>query len=132
MSTLRTGSRLAHNGLNYVLANDTGLVTYRTTAATGLTMKVFTTSATSDATGGVTIGLPVGYFTTVHYVDAVCVRDSASPTVATFAMLRSFTTTSVSVQCFESKTTGVLLGGSIEGLELATAALMVQLMVIGV
>lgn len=132
MSTLRTGSKLAHNGINYVLADDPGLHVYRTVSATGLVMKVHTDMQTSNATGAYTFGLPTGYFTTINSVQVSCLRNTADPTLAAFAMVRSFTTSSVIVQCFESKTTGVLLGGSIEGLELATTALNIQLLVIGV
>lgn len=132
MTTLRTGSRLAHNGVNYLLDTDPGRVTYRTAAATGLSPKIYTDSKTSDTTGAISFGLPTGYFTTINYVSAVCVRDTVTPGLATFALVRSHTTSSVTVQCFESRTSGILIGGTAEGLELATVALTVQLLVIGV
>lgn len=132
MSNVRTGSRLAHNGIQYLLANDPGTVTYRTTALTGLSPKIFTAMVASNATGAVTIGLPTSYFTTVLFAEANCVRDTADPAFGTFAMIRSFTTSQVVVQCFESKNTGILLGGTVEGLELATSSLNIQLLVIGV
>lgn len=132
MSTLRTGSKLAHNGVNYVLADDVGLNVYRTSGATGLVLKLYTDVQTSSTTGALTFALPAGYFTTVNSVQASCIRNTADPTLAAFAMVRSFSTTSVVVQCFESKNTGVLLGGNVEGLELATAALSIHLMVVGV
>lgn len=125
MSALRTGSRLAHNGVNY------SLLQYRN-IATVYDPKIYTDSKATDATGAYTFTLPAGYFTALHYTDVTCVRDTNNPAFGTFAMVRSFTTTSVVVQCFESKNTGVLLGGNIEGLEVATSALTVQLFAIGV
>lgn len=132
MSNVRTGSRLAHNGIQYLLANDPGTVTYRTSTQTGLSPKVFTAMVASDATGAVTIGLPTSYFTSILFAEANCVRDTANPALGAFAMIRSFTTSQVVVQCFESKNSGVLIGGFIEGLELATSALNIQLLVIGI
>lgn len=132
MTSLRTGSRLAHNGVQYLLDSDPGRVTYRTGTATNLSPKIFSTSVSTDASGAVSIGLPTGYFTTINYVSATAIRDTASPTLATFAMVRSYTLSAVAVQCFESKTTGMLIGGVAEGMELTTAAVVVMLMVIGV
>lgn len=95
-------------------------------------LRIWTYNGASSATGALTITIPAGAYTTVLNVCATCVRDTNNPQFATFAMVRSFTNTSVVIQCFESKTTGVLLGGSIEGLELATSSLMVNVTVFGV
>lgn len=131
MSQIRDGSRASFNGLRYVLENDTGLVQYRTPTITGITPKIFTDVQTTNATGAYTFAIPSGYFTGIGYAAATAVRDTNNPSLAAFAMVRTYTLTSVTVQVFESKLTGVLLGGTIEGLELATGAVTVQLFVIG-
>lgn len=132
MGQLRTGSRASFNGVRYLLETDPGKLTYRTATQTDLTPKAYTDIKIADATtGAVTFGLPTGYFTGIGYVDANVVRDSADPRVATFCMIRNWSTSSVTVQCFESKTTPILLGGTIEGLEIATGSFYVTLFVIG-
>lgn len=132
MSSLRTGSRLSHGGAQYVLATDPGQVTYRTVAATGLSPKIFTDSQNTNTSGALTFGLPVGYFTAINFVESQVVRDTNNPALGAFAMVRSYTTSSVTVQVFESKLSGVLLGGTVEGLELGTTAMQINLLVIGV
>lgn len=130
MSQLRDASRGGFNGVNYALSTE--LAVYRTATQTGLVPKIYTDALATSATGAVTFGLPASYFTTLNSIQATVVRNTADPALATFAMVRSYTATSVVVQCFESKNTGVLLGGNIEGLELTSAAVVVMLMVIGV
>ncbi len=132
MSSLRTGSRLAHGAAQYVLSSDPGQVTYRTAALTNLNPKIFTDAQTTNATGALNFGLPTGYFSVIYAVQAQAIRDTANPTLAAFALVRGYNLDVVTVQVFESKTTPILLGGNVEGIELATTAVLVQLMVIGV
>lgn len=94
-------------------------------------MMVWTTTGTTNATGAITFTIPAGAFTTIYTVHADAVRDTANPALGCFAMIRSYSTTAVTVQVFESKNTGVLLGGNIEGLEVATTAVTVLLTVLG-
>ncbi len=107
---------------------------YRNAATAGLALKVYTAEGVTTATGEVSIDLPAGYFTAVHWAGPMPVRDTAAPTSATFAQLRSLSTSKVVAQCFESKTTGVLiLNTMVEGLEaVATAGITVKLLVVGV
>lgn len=133
MSQLRTGSRLSHGGTRYLLETDPGAVVYRNgTSTTNLAMKEWTHALATNVTGAVTFTLPVGLFTTIQYISPVVIRDSADPTLATFAMVRSYSTTSIVIQCFESKTSGVLIGGVIEGLDVTSAAVAVMIKVTGV
>lgn len=133
MSQVRTGSRLSHGGAQYLLETDPGALIYRTgTSPTHLQQKQWTDSKSSDGNGAVTFTLPAGFFTAIHFIDLNVMRDSADPRFATFCMLRSFTLTQAVAQCFESKTSGVLLGGVIEGLETATASVAVMIRVTGV
>lgn len=108
--------------------------TFRNGATPGLMLKVYTDTAVTNASGAVTFTLPAGYFTSVFSADATAVRDTNNPVSATFAQVRAFSTTSVSVQCFESRTTGVLLlNTNVEGLEAgSTAGITVQLVTLGV
>lgn len=92
---------------------------------------LYTATGTTNATGAITFAIPAGTFDTVYGAHAQAVRDTASPAFACFAVVRSFTTTSVVVQVFESKMTGVVLGGNVEGLELSTSATTVLLTVLG-
>ncbi len=105
-------------------------VTYRNGLTTSGTLKVYTDVMTTNATGAVTFILPSGYFSSLGYVDAVAQRDTVDPAKACFAQVRSIGVDQIAVQVFESKTTGMLLGGVAEGLELATSAL-VRLLVFG-
>lgn len=110
-----------------------GTGTYSSDAISGLVMapRLFTDAATTNATGQVTFTLPPNYFTTVTMAYPAVVRDTTAPASATFAMLRSISPTAVVAQCFESKTTGVLIGGTIEGLEASGAGIQVLLTVTG-
>lgn len=105
---------------------------YRHGATTGLNLKIYTASEVTSANGAVTFTIPAGYFSTVTWADPVVIRDTNVPANATFAQVRSLSTTSCVVQCFESKTTGVLLLNTmVEGLELSGAGITVQLAVYG-
>ncbi len=94
-------------------------------------LKLFTTSGTTNTSGGITFGIPVGTFTTVYFAQATAVRNTASAASACFALVRSVTASTVVVQVFESATTGILLGGTVEGLEATTTATTVLLQVVG-
>ena len=115
-------------------ATGAGGPAYRNSGSAGqLRAKVYTASGTTDATGNVTFNLPAGYFTTVHTATPTVVRNTNDHTLGTFATVRTAGAGQVVVQCFESKTSGVLLGGVIEGLEAtATAGITVTLVVFGV
>lgn len=132
MSNKNNASRQQFNGQPYVLDNDVRLHRYQHGATANLLLKVYTATGASAANGGYTFTLPAGYFTTIYNASASVVRDSLDPAYATFAMVRSISTTSVVVHTFESKTTGVLLGGTIEGLESCGGGQNIQLMVFGV
>lgn len=133
MSVRQTGSRLSHSGTRYLLETDPGALIYRNgVSTTNLQQKQWTDSKTTDTNGAVTFTIPTGLFTTIHFIDLSVMRDTANPALGTFITLRSFTLTSASAQCFESKNSGVLVGGFIEGLELATAALVAMIRVTGV
>ncbi len=99
--------------------------TYVTTS--NVQMDMYATSGTTDATGAITFTLPAGMFGSVFSVQVQAVRDTVNPTTACFALVRSFSATSVVVQVFESKTNS--FGG--EGLEKTAAATVVTLAVFG-
>jgi hypothetical protein len=95
-------------------------------------LSLYTTSATTDATGAVTIPMPAGTFSVAYAAFATVVRDTADPTLACFAMVRSFSASAVVVQVFESNTTtNIKSGGSAEGLAKPTSATTVLLTVFG-
>ncbi len=132
MADKKNATRQGFNGVRYALENDTRFATYQAGLSGQVPLRLYTDGAgTTNATGGVTFTLPSNYFTVVYGAVATAVRNSADPTMATFAMVRSWSSTSVVVQVFESKTSGVLLGGIIEGLEASGAGIPVQLMVFG-
>ncbi len=133
MTNKRFGSWPSFNNKKVLLDGDPGQVIYRHGAvATDLRLKVWTGSQPSDLTGGTTFSIPAGYFSTVYTAHADCVRDTVNPQFATFAMVRNVTTTSLVVQCFESRTTNTLLLSQAEGLELATSSLTIMVTVFGV
>lgn len=95
-------------------------------------LQLYTTSATTDATGAVTFTLPAGLYGVVYAAFATVVRDTVDPTTAAFAVVRSLSATNVLVQVFESHTTtNIKAGGSAEGLEKSSAAMTVLLTVFG-
>jgi hypothetical protein len=95
-------------------------------------LQLYTTSATTDTTGSAIIALPAGLFSVVYAAFATAVRDNPDPTAACFALVRSYSATSVVVQIFESHTTtGIKSGGSAEGLEATASATTVLLTVFG-
>lgn len=114
---IRDASRREFNGRPYLVGQ--------------VAMTVYATNGTTNATGALTLTLPAGLFTGIYAVHADTVRNSADPTVACFAQVRSFSTSTVVIQVFESRTSGVLLGGTTEGLELASGAVAVTCTVIG-
>lgn len=137
MASLRDNARRTFGGTRYMLETDPGNTIYRNGNMAGnstanLAMKVYTANGASSANGAVTFTLPTGFFSSINYVELNCMRDTADPLYGTFCMLRSVTLTTVIGQCFEGKTTPMLLGGIAEGLELATSSLIVMLKVTGV
>lgn len=87
---------------------------------------------TTSTSGALTFTLAAGLFpTAIVAVHAQVVRDTAAPASAAFALVRTYTTTSVVVQVFESKTTSIALGGTVEGLEATTSATVVSITVFG-
>ncbi len=93
--------------------------------------RVWFTSGVTSATGALTINLAVNAFTQVLGVQCTPVRNTADPTLACFALVRSYNASQIVIQVFESKTTGMLLGGMAEGMELATSAITVLVTVFG-
>ena len=122
MSNKRFGSWPSYNGKKVLLDGEPGQVVYRNGfSGPDLRLKVWTDSAVTSGTGGINFSMPAGFFSAVHSVNADCLRDSVNPTFGAFAMVRTVTTTSIVVQCFESKTTNTLLLSQAEGLELASS-----------
>lgn len=91
----------------------------------------YVTSGTTDSSGTVTFTIPAGTFATVTAAVPAVVRNTSTPSAFAWAFVRSQTATSVVVQVAESKTTGVLIGGTIEGAEAAPAGVTVTLVVYG-
>lgn len=98
-------------------------------AMSNIQLTVYNAIGVSDATGSLTFTLPAGLFTSVITVQAQTVRDTVTPATACFACVRSFSTTQVVVQVFESKTSSIQ---SIEGLEKTSVATTVLLNVFGI
>lgn len=105
---------------------------YAYQTATPLAGKELVMTGTTAAGGGVTFNLPASYFTTVHAAFVQAVRNTADPTLACFAVVRTKGPSQVVVQVFESKSTGVLIGGVIEGIEASPAGITVDLWVKGI
>ncbi len=121
------------NGKKVLLENEPGQAVYRHgSTATDLRLKVWTDAQVSNATGALTFTPPANYFTAVNSVSVQIVRNTADPTLAAFAMVRSATATAIAVQVFESKTSNTLLLSITEGLEVATSAIPMFITVFGV
>lgn len=93
--------------------------------------KTWSGEQSTNASGIATFALPAGYFTTVHVAHATPLRNTAAPGSFCFGFVVSRSATSVVVQVAESKQTGVLVGGVIEGLEASPAGIAVMLTVHG-
>ncbi len=65
----------------------------------------------------VTFNISAAGFTTVGNVQATAFSNGATVTTAPIAVVTAKSTTSITVSLFESKNTGVLIGGNVEGLE---------------
>ena len=65
----------------------------------------------------VTFNISAAGFTTVGNVQATAFLNGATVTTAPIAVVTAKSTTSITVSLFESKNTGVLIGGNVEGLE---------------
>lgn len=122
------GTRRQWNGLKYAVSSEVPV--YRNGANVGVP-KFYTTSA-SAVVGGVTFTLPAGYFTAVHTVIPTAVRDTTDARYACFATVRQFSTSTVVVAVWDSKTSVTLIGSVTEGLELSPDAATVLLTVIGI
>lgn len=94
-------------------------------------LNLYTTSGTTNAAGAVTVPLPPGMFSVVYAAFAVAVRDTTDPALACFALVRSYSATSVVVQVFESAGTTMRANAYFEGLTPATTATTVLLTVFG-
>ncbi len=94
-------------------------------------LKVWSGVGTTSATGEVTFTLPTSYFAEVHTAQATVFRNTTNITEYAFAFVRSLSTTSLVVRVGESKTTGVLIGGTIEGAEATGAGITVHASVFG-
>lgn len=114
---MRDANRSTFNGDTYVTGSQA--------------MKFHIANGTTSATGALTVTIPAGVFTTVLAVVANPLRNTTDPTTACFAVVRSFSATQVVIQVFESKSTGVLLGGNVEGLEATSTATVVSVLVVG-
>lgn len=114
---MRDANRSTFNGDPYIVGS--------------VPLKIYATNGTSSANGALTFTIPAGVFTNVYAATATAVRNTADPALACFALVRSATPTQVVVQVFESKTSGVLLGGVVEGLEATASATVVALTVFG-
>jgi hypothetical protein len=122
------GTRRHWNDHPYAITPDVPV--YRHEATTGLVLKTYTAHGNAPA-GAVTFTLPAGYFTAVHSVIATAVRDTTDARYAVFATVRTYTTSSVVVAVWDSKTSVTLLGSVTEGLELSPNAASVLLTVFG-
>lgn len=115
---MRDGSWRDMNGSPYVVCD--------------VRARIYSASGTTNTAGQLTFTLPAGFFTAILSVQAQAVRNSTAATQACFAQVLTYNQTSVAVAVFESKTTGVLLGGTVEGLEPTPSATSVLLTVIGI
>jgi hypothetical protein len=114
------------------LSNNPLALTVATPSGAVLGPKMFTGAATTDSTGSVTFTWPTGFFTSILSAQATVERNTTDVTRASFCWVSEWNMTRAIVRVAESKTSGVLLGGSIEGIELAGAGILVHAMVIGV
>lgn len=95
-------------------------------------LQLYTTSATTDATGAAVVALPAGLYSVVYAAFAAAQRDTTDPTLACFVQVRSFSASAVVLQVFESNTTlNIKSGGSAEGLARSTSPTTVLLTVFG-
>jgi hypothetical protein len=108
----------------------TAPVSYSVLSTTDL--KVWTTTGVTTTTGALTVTVPADTFSSVLSVQATCVRNTATASGACFAVVRSYSPTSIVVHVFESKTTSVSVNGTVEGLEATTTATTVLLTVFGI
>ncbi len=94
-------------------------------------LRIFTITVASTNTGAVTANIPAGLFTGILAAVATPIRNTTDPTLACFAMIRSVSPTQILAQVWESKTTGMLLGGVAEGLEPTGSMTVVTVTVFG-
>lgn len=95
-------------------------------------LTIWSGNATSSAAGAVTFDISAAGFTAVYGLCAQVVRDTADPARAAFAVVRTASVTTVTVQVWESKTNAVLLlGANLESIEPTNIATLVALTVFG-
>lgn len=78
------------------------------------------TPGTTDASGNVTLTIPSGKFTTIDGYAPSTFLSGASVTTAAFVCVTAKSLTSFTLMALQSKTTGVLIGGSVQGLQVAS------------
>ena len=89
-------------------------------ASTEQVTKIWVAEVANDATGIQTINIPSNVaFTTILNIQ-ISAKGGSSVATAPIVSVTSNTTSSVTIRVLESKNTGVLLGGNIEGLEAHT------------
>jgi hypothetical protein len=93
--------------------------------------KIFTGAAFTDATGSVTFTFPTGFFKEILSAQATVERNTTDVTRAAFCWVSEWNMTRAIVRVAESKTSGVLLGGTVEGVELSGAGILIHATVIG-
>lgn len=113
------------------LSNSPLALTVATPGGSVLNPKMFTGAATTDSTGSVTFTFPTGFFTNILSAQATVERNVTDPRSASFCWISEWNMTRAIVRVAESKTSGVVLGGSAEGAELAGAGILVHAMIIG-
>lgn len=89
-------------------------------ASTEQVTKIWVAEVANDATGIQTISIPSNVaFTTILNIQ-ISAKGGSSLTTTPIVSITSNTTSSVTIRVLESKLTGVLIGGNIEGLEAHT------------
>ncbi len=78
------------------------------------------------------VPLATAWFQNPPHYQVSAHRDSTATTAACFAQIISRVDGSLTVQVWESRTSGVLIGGTVEGLEPAGAGVTVDLLIVGV
>lgn len=77
----------------------------------------------TNSTISQTVDITAYGFTNIISVSIQCEHNMSNASQAVFGIIKSYTNTSIVYSVAKSKTTGVLIGGSVEGLELTTGIL---------
>ncbi|HET8687910.1 MAG TPA: hypothetical protein VFM18_14810, partial [Methanosarcina sp.] len=84
--------------------------------------KVWIGSVTTNSSGAATVTYSSAGFSSITSVQLTALRNGADVTTAPLAsIVGTPTTTSCNILTVESKNTGVLLGGNVEGLEISAS-----------